>query len=376
MGAGAIIAAAPNEYLIAAETYTQGTHEDMELLKINNDGDTLWTKIFRYPDHEYTPIIKKLNDNSIIISYTYNSPSKVILLKLIESGDTIWTKSDVNMRITDIECNNNGEILLLGSTSILGPTYIFKIDSLGKILSQKQICEPPYFGYKFLHSTDGNLLVYGYNSPSSDTSIVWIYKLTSNLDSIWSKTYSNDIKVIQASMCNSGLGGYLLSGNTNTGSLIMKIDETGQLLWENTYNNSTAFKSFHTIIPTSENGFIIAGVVQSSADNFDAWISLFNPEKPSAVLSDIKISNYFLSQNYPNPYNPNTIIKYSIPRSSLVNIKLYNILGNEIKILVSEEKPAGTYELTFNAANLPSGVYFYRIQAGSYIETKKMMLLK
>jgi len=57
-------------------------------------------------------------------------------------------------------------------------------------------------------------------------------------------------------------------------------------------------------------------------------------------------------------------------------MKVYDILGNEIKTLVNEEKPAGTYELTFNAANLPSGVYFYRIQAGSFVDTKKMILLK
>ena len=85
---------------------------------------------------------------------------------------------------------------------------------------------------------------------------------------------------------------------------------------------------------------------------------------------------FTLSQNFPNPWNPSTNIKYFIPQASLISLKVYDILGNEIETLVNEEKPAGTYELTFNAANLPSGVYLYRIQAGSFVETKKMVLLK
>ncbi len=88
-------------------------------------------------------------------------------------------------------------------------------------------------------------------------------------------------------------------------------------------------------------------------------------------------SNFiFLSQNCPNPFNPNTKIEYSIPQISQVQIKVFDVLGNDIETLVNDEKPAGTYELTWNAANLPSGVYFYRIKAGDFIQTKKMILLK
>ena len=87
-------------------------------------------------------------------------------------------------------------------------------------------------------------------------------------------------------------------------------------------------------------------------------------------------NNYQLSQNYPNPFNPKTIIKYQIPELSFVTLKVYDVLGNEIAILLNEEKPIGTYELTWYADNLPSGIYFYRLQAGSFVETKKMVLIK
>jgi len=91
--------------------------------------------------------------------------------------------------------------------------------------------------------------------------------------------------------------------------------------------------------------------------------------------------DYSLSQNYPNPFNPSTKIKYSVPQSSNVVIKVFDVLGNEVAILVNEEKPIGTYEVEFNShsgivRNLTSGVYFYQLNAGEFINTKKMLLLK
>jgi len=87
-------------------------------------------------------------------------------------------------------------------------------------------------------------------------------------------------------------------------------------------------------------------------------------------------TKYSLSNNFPNPFNPSTKIKYSVPQSSNVVIKVFDILGSEIETLVNEEKPTGTYEITCYAENLPSGIYFYRLQAGSFVETKKMVLMK
>ena len=101
-------------------------------------------------------------------------------------------------------------------------------------------------------------------------------------------------------------------------------------------------------------------------------------------------TEFSLSQNYPNPFNPVTTIKYSIPNVTLspdknginsvegsrVILKVYDILGSEVATLVNEEKPAGNYQVNFNAVKLSSGVYFYRLQAGSFVETKKMVLIK
>ncbi len=86
--------------------------------------------------------------------------------------------------------------------------------------------------------------------------------------------------------------------------------------------------------------------------------------------------NYILFLNCPNPFNPSTTIKYQIPEFSFVTIKVYDVLGNEVATLISEEKPAGGYEIEFDGSSLPSGIYFYWLHAGAFTETKKMILLK
>lgn len=115
----------------------------------------------------------------------------------------------------------------------------------------------------------------------------------------------------------------------------------------------------------------------SFGDGIFSRISIIGTNIVSVSDNDISSPTKFsLFQNYPNPFNPSTKIKYSIPHSSNVAIKLFDILGNEIETLVNEEKPAGTYELTWNAEKLPSGVYFYQLKTEDYIETKKMILVK
>jgi hypothetical protein len=88
------------------------------------------------------------------------------------------------------------------------------------------------------------------------------------------------------------------------------------------------------------------------------------------------VREFQLSQNYPNPFNPSTTIKYQVPKTSVVTLKIFDILGRKIAFLVNEQKPAGTYSIQWDASNIPSGVYFYRLHAGSFIETKRMILLK
>jgi photosystem II stability/assembly factor-like uncharacterized protein len=117
------------------------------------------------------------------------------------------------------------------------------------------------------------------------------------------------------------------------------------------------------------------------ATNGAAIVKIENLTGLNNIVHNFIINDISLAQNYPNPFNPNTKFRYSIPNRSNVVIKVYDVLGKEVATLVNEEKPTGEYEVIFdshsgNVRNLTSGIYFYQLQAGSFVETKKMILLK
>ncbi|MBC8044684.1 MAG: T9SS type A sorting domain-containing protein [Rhizobacter sp.] len=93
-------------------------------------------------------------------------------------------------------------------------------------------------------------------------------------------------------------------------------------------------------------------------------------------IPNVTPKGFALNQNYPNPFNPATTIQYSIVTSQQVSLKVYDLLGREVAALVNERQGAGVYEAKFDASKLSSGMYLYRLQAGSNVETKKMMLTK
>jgi photosystem II stability/assembly factor-like uncharacterized protein len=108
----------------------------------------------------------------------------------------------------------------------------------------------------------------------------------------------------------------------------------------------------------------------------DVWLRSMS-EIVSSVGQSIDLpENFRLEQNYPNPFNPSTLIKYSLPRQSRITIIIYDALGKEITRLVDEEKPAGEYSIEFNATDLASGLYVYRIQGEGFIDSRKMLLIK
>lgn len=132
------------------------------------------------------------------------------------------------------------------------------------------------------------------------------------------------------------------------------------------------------INPTTNTvSFITRDIIANDPDGKPIIIDSGN----SNVLVDVEQNqhipvDFVLFQNFPNPFNPSTTIKYELPERSFVELTLYDLLGREIKTLLNEEKEAGYHELQFNAENLSSGVYLYRIQAGNFTQTKKMVVLK
>jgi hypothetical protein len=116
--------------------------------------------------------------------------------------------------------------------------------------------------------------------------------------------------------------------------------------------------------------------LQANADaaavRWDEILTVVGVGNPSNTVP----AQYGLQQNYPNPFNPATNISYELPEAAFVSIKVYNLLGGEVATLVNREQAAGAYEVGFDATGLPSGVYFYRLNAGPFSATRKLLLLR
>jgi len=136
------------------------------------------------------------------------------------------------------------------------------------------------------------------------------------------------------------------------------------------------------------NSYLIVMAYKNNGGSFNLssiqqTIKLRVSENPLAVNNiSSNVNGYFLNQNYPNPFNPNTVISYQLPASrgeavnSLVMLKVYDVLGNEVESLVNQKQTAGIYEVDFNGSSLPSGIYYYKIIAGEFVQTNMMVLLK
>jgi subtilisin-like proprotein convertase family protein len=136
----------------------------------------------------------------------------------------------------------------------------------------------------------------------------------------------------------------------------------------------TAFNTSHMV----EGDWILSVNDNASGDTglLKAWCITIYYDCPTGV-GKIEIPSYYsLSQNYPNPFNPTTNIKYTLPKSEFVKLVVYDMTGREVKTLVNEYKQQGVYDIAFDGSALASGVYFYKIEAGSFVETKRMVLIK
>jgi len=156
--------------------------------------------------------------------------------------------------------------------------------------------------------------------------------------------------------------------------------EKDNILWVGT--SSGKLIKFSNSVQTFE--FTNSAIKDIAIDNDgNKWfisnegLFVFNEDKIVSIKNNPEvISNFKLYQNYPNPFNPNTEIRYDIGDKNFVTLIVYDILGREIETLVSKEQLSGSYKINFNAKNLTTGIYYYRLQCGNYIESKKMLLLK
>lgn len=171
-------------------------------------------------------------------------------------------------------------------------------------------------------------------------------------------SFSNSLRVKYiVSTKDSSFSGIPIIYLTNVTSYVWFVPGKKFPVFEIVYTNST-----------------INGTFPSSSKNVS-----YSPNNPSigiTQISTLAAQDFRLKQNYPNPFNPSTKIIFDIPNSSQIKLSVYNELGNEIAILVNQRMQSGKYEVDWNAANYPSGIYYYKLTSQNFTETKKMMLLK
>ena len=336
-----------NIYVAGTSDSTNSLHTYV-LIKYGPSGGRLWLQRFHNDNYEWEDAKKIVIDYKSNIYFTgtgYNSDSKndIITVKFNSDGmyqwDASWDDPGNSMdEVTDIKTDKNGNIYLTG---------------------------------------------YAEGSKSKHDFVTLKYDPSGNLK--WEVTYNgskntDDFAVGLALdyQYNSYIIGYSLVDKYYNYSLV-KYDTNGVKLWDEDLQNNSSANDIPVNLFVDDKGSIIIG---GNSENISwSMFNLMEYSQPGFIPTGISESlnrdyTYRLYQNFPNPFNPVTTIKYTIPKSNFVNIKLYDILGREIKTLVAREEAAGNYEIKFDGSDLSSGIYFYTMSVENYISTRKMIILK
>jgi hypothetical protein len=363
------------------------------LIKTNADGDTLWTKTFGGSSDDVGYSVKQTSDSGYVVAGYTNSfgagQGDFYLIKTNSAGDALWTKtfggSSDDVGYTVQQTSDSGYVIA-GYTSSFGAggsdVYLIKTDTNGDTLWTKIYGGSNNDdGHSVQQTSDGGYVIAGTTSSFGAGSVdIYLIKTNAAGDTLWTKTNGGSSDDFGKFVQQTSDSGYVITGGTTSfgtnGSVyLIKTNTAGDTLWTKTYDESWP----SSVQQASDGGYVIAGYTDSfGAGSYDVYLIKTNA---NGFVTDVTVkvsapNSLTLLQNYPNPFNPSTTISFQIPNSSFVNLKVYDILGNEVATLINEVKPAGTYEVKFDAADLSSGIYFYTINAGTFVETKKMILMK
>lgn len=350
-----LIQTADGGYIIGGRTSSYGSGQsDIWLIRTDLNGDTLWTKLLGGEKTDWLDKLIKTSDGNFVFTGSYGVPDGAgyipywYLVKFNIDGDTLWTKR-----------------------------YDF---SSGR-------------GYDLVEVENGNLITVGYmySNPA------FLMKVNNMGDTLWTKSYDvNTPYGLMAIDKTDDNGLVILPGEINSmyaAIEVLKIDESGNVVFTDTigYNHTytaSCYTMGNDILSIGANDYLTLG--DGKIDNNSFWNLLITRKGVHlTVLTDVEEdeeitfsqpTDYQLFQNYPNPFNPTTTIRFSIPTSGNVTLKIYDILGREVKTMLSEFKSPGTYGVTFDSDGLASGIYFYQLSAVSgtdyFAQTKKMLLIK
>jgi hypothetical protein len=242
-------------------------------------------------------------------------------------------------------------------------------------------------GYSVSLSSDGNTAIVGGVFDSSGFGAAWIFTRSGGT---WTQQGAKLVGTGAVGYSNQGYS-VSLSSDGNT-ALVggYKDSSLSGAAWVFTRSGGVWTQQGTKLVGTGAVGFARQGwsvslssdgktaIVGGYSDNTGvgaAWVYAHTASSVREPGDEVPLQ-FSLAQNYPNPFNPSTTIEYVLPHSSQVKLTLFDILGREVSVLVNEKKEAGVYEVKFDGSSLASGVYFYRLQAESFVDTKKLLLLR
>ncbi len=412
---------------------------DCWVVKLLSNGTIDWQKALGGSGVDYGVSIKQTNNGYIVASTSYSADGDITahhgtsattdiwIAKLDNSGTLQWQKSlggDGRDFVSSIGVTSDGGFIISGKsdstsgdvTGIHGSddAWIVKIDSIGTIewqkslggtdsdalLSVRQTSDGGYVMAGTSSSNNGD--VTGHHGTSANTDY-WVVKLHSNGDIAWQKSLGGTANDGGTGIWQNSDGGYFVAGHSfsNDGDVtghhgttstsdywIVNLDSAGTIQWQKSLGGtSNETNAIYANQQTSDGGFVIAGTSSSTDGDVtghhgttsfsDYWIVKLAgaPLGVDETYSSIP-ETFTLAQNFPNPFNPSTSIQFSLPHSGNTTLKIFNMLGEEVATLISGDLSAGQYIAHWNAINVPSGMYFYRLQSGSYSETKNLILTK
>jgi len=373
-------------------------HYYFGLVKYNPSGTLLWSNFYEEIGNrkEWIEDMDCDNDGYVYMTGACENDTSAMdfmTVKINSAGTLVWASefNGVNNAMDFPAClktDLNKNVIVSGTTD--EDFLTIKYNSQGLELWRKTY-NGPYSGGDQVKSMDidraGNIYVTG-SSIGSISSVNDFTTIKYNPNGVqqWINRFNAGEYDIPSKILIDTFGNVYVTGalNGNAPSYsnygTIKLDNSGNLLWSIQYNGpqNGLDESFDIAVDANNNVYITG--FSTGINNADD-IATVKYSQPIGILpiSGELPQNFSLSQNYPNPFNPETKIKFDIPQGSSVAqtfLAVYDILGKQVAILVNQNLQPGAYEVNWNAADFPSGVYFYTLKTGDYIQTRKMVLIK